>query len=98
MSKNIKLSKETIDHIFETTENTQDATIALYEIAIPDYHKIDKVNGFPSISEATNKYIFTKMIDMDIKNKVKHMNGGLWMNSGFSAENNMPDWEVFYDN
>ena len=98
MSKNISLTKETIDHIFETKENTQDATIALYEVAIPDYHKIDKVNSFPKISETTNKYIFRKMIDMDIKNKVKHMNGGLWMNSGFSYDDSMPDWEVFYDN
>ncbi len=86
------ISKEIIDKLFEDAKDTDEATIELYKLAIPVFDELDKVENFPEISSDTNKYIFRKMIDLDVENKVTHMNGGRWLNSGFSTNNDLPDW------
>lgn len=92
--KTIKLSKETIDKIFEKAEDQADYAISLYKLAFSEWDTIKHVDGYPRVSETTNKYIFDKAISFD---KEKHPNvqcGGLWLDKGFSTNEKVKDWEI----
>ena len=93
------IAKETIDHIFEDEEEQEkphqaNLVVELYRLVFPNWDDIEKVNGFPRCGEVLNKYLFRKFIDFDQKHHPNVMNGGVWMNNGWSADEGMGDWEV----
>jgi len=92
--KTIKLSKETIDKAFEKAEKQSDYAINLYKLAFSEWDDIKHVDGYPRVSETTNKYIFDKAISFDKKNHPNVMNGGLWLDKGFSINEKVNDWEI----
>lgn len=89
-----ELTKQQIDTIFDEAEHQADYVIALYRCAFPNWDDIEKVNGYPSISKATNEYIFKKAIEFDKVNHPQVLNGGLWLNNGFKTVETMKDWFV----
>lgn len=95
---NVKLSKEDIDAIFEKAENQGDYIIALYSAVIPDWDKVDHVDGYPSSSREMNTYLVEKAMEHDKKHSPECMAGGAWgLNYGFSEDNSVPMWEVSTD-
>ena len=100
MNLEISLSKEKIDAIFETELNNQEPhqqniLIALYKVVFPNWTDIEKINGYPSTSRETNEYIFNKFIQFDRMFHPQIMNGGLWLNNGFSSlDETIPNWVV----
>ena len=92
--KTIKLSTETIDKIFEKAEKQADYAISLYRLAFPEWDNIKHVDGYPRVSETTNKYIFGKAISFDKEKHPNVMNGGLWLNIGFGSNEEVKDWEI----
>lgn len=92
-----KLTKEFVDDLFTMHNNTSEIVVALYRHCVPTFDLIDKIENFPKINPETNKYIMRKMIELDNKNKVTHMKGGLWFNSGFSTDINIPEWSVSWE-
>jgi len=101
----VRLPKETIDRIFERVDNQMvphqfDACLLLYKEVLPDWDRIEKVDGYPQVTKKTNEYIFRKFMDFDDKHHKNVLRGGLWMNNGFgtcSAPDDLNDWEVFID-
>ncbi len=92
--KTIKLSKEIIDEIFEKAEGQADYAINLYRLAFPEWDNIKHVDGYPRVSETTNKYIFGKAILFDKEKHPNVMNGGLWLDKGFGTNEEVKDWEI----
>jgi len=93
--KLIKLDKKTIDNIFEKAQHQQDYVIGLYKIAFPNWSKIKQVHGYPTIHPKTNEYIFGKAIEFDKKHHPNIVNGGLWLNNGFSTiEKVEKEWAI----
>lgn len=91
----IPLSKETIDKIFDEAKEQYDYTLALYRIAFPDYDSITSIDGHPQVSRTTGEYIFDKAIAFDKIHHPNVINGGLWLNKGFSSsDSKMKDWIV----
>lgn len=90
----IKLSKETIDDIFDKHENQHDVTLALYFIAFPDYYDLEFIDGHPKVSTDTNKYIFDKFMAFDREHHPNVINGGLWLNKGFGSSSDIKDWII----
>ena len=92
----IPLTKEVIDQVFKEAEHQSDYTLGLYGIAYPTvWERVEKVNGFPSISHVTAEYIMEKAMEFDRKHHPRVMNGGLWLNNGFSTlDETVPDWVV----
>jgi len=86
--------QERIDAIFEASENQQDAAIAVYTIAFPDWEKIVEVNGWPACGEKMHNYLFGKFIRLDKEHHPEVFAGGLWMNKGFSINRKLGDWEI----
>ena len=92
--KTIKLSKEIIDTIFKKAEEQADYFLNLYRLAFPKWDNIKHVDGYPRVSETTNKYIFGKAISFDKEKHPDVMNGGLWLNKGFGTNEEVKDWEI----
>jgi hypothetical protein len=90
------LTKEQIDESFAKAEHQSDYALALYREAVIDISNpfIEKLHGWPSVSEATSKYIFQAAIVFDKKNHPNVMSGGLWLDIGFKTNYDMPDWMV----
>lgn len=91
--KDVILTAQMIDEIFEHSTNQYDALFSLYRIVYPEWDNIAKIESWPSISESTWDYICKKFIILDDKYHPNVLNGGLWMNNGFSIKK-MPDWIV----
>jgi hypothetical protein len=92
----VDLTRETIDKIFEEAEDQGQYFVALYRAIYPNWDDIETVTEWPKISKETGVYIMQKAIDFD---KVHHpdvINGGLWMNKGFSVDSLLmaQEWKV----
>lgn len=90
----VKLTQDTINKVFENAESQFDYLFGLYRIAVPDFDRMKKYNGHPEVSKKTCEYIFSKAIEFDKKVHPDVIGGGLWMNVGFSAVKDVPDWHV----
>ncbi len=92
--KTIDLTKEKIDKIFSDTINQYEYLIELYKEVFPQWKKIKKLVGYPLCNKKTAEYIFEKAIAFDKKHHPEVLHGGLWLNYGFSIDQNMKDWKV----
>ncbi len=94
-------SKETFQHrlqeVFETAEHQERALIALYRMLIPDWEKIDRLEGFPTVGKEMWCYICQLFIDFDQKHHPQVFKGGLWFNSGFSSSEAIGPWDISLD-
>jgi hypothetical protein len=79
----VKLTKEDIDLIFRDAKDEGDAAIALYNHVFGDLKKVESIEKWPTVSQATAAYIFecfSKLID-----PVRGGVSWLWFNKGFST-------------
>lgn len=95
----IDLSKEIIDNLFieelkEDKPYQGHILVKLYKLAFKDYENIEKINGWPNIGKDTSAYLFEKFIQFDKKIHPEIFAGGLWLNNGFSWDNDMPNWVI----
>lgn len=88
------LTCERIDKIFAEAEHQADYVRGLYREVIPDWDSVEKVHGWPSISERTSRYIYSKATAFDKEHHPGCLPGGAWMNSGFSGHDveDLEDW------
>jgi len=75
MTKIRKLSKVTIDNVFEGAQHQSDYIMGLYYIIIPknEFKDIKQIHGWPEISNTTSEYIFKLAIAWDRKDNL-HLN------------------------
>jgi len=94
----IKLDKTAVKKLFEDNDHQFQVIEGLYRMVYPDYDDIEKLEGWPTITENTNRDISRLFINFDRKHHPNVFNGGLWMNNGFSqmcaGEFDLEDWEV----
>ena len=94
-------SKETFQHrlqkVFEQAEHQNSALIGLYKMLIPDWEKIDRLEGFPVVGREMWQYIANLFIDFDQCHHPQCFKGGLWMNNGFSSSAKLGPWEISLD-
>lgn len=97
----ITLTKENIKDLLKQSEKDPAYfMVNLYKFVFPDWDNISRVNGFPKISTNTSLYImdeFTKYSN-DVSNNSLVQFGLLWLNSGFSSDDLMKDFEVDLSN
>jgi hypothetical protein len=99
----IKLDPKKVKELFETSKTQEEYVVGLYKMAIPDWDKVEKVNGFPLVNKKTSRKIFSLAIDFDTAHHKQVMAGGMWMNNGFSSlqdpqdQQQIADWEVIYN-
>ena len=75
-------------------ETEIDAIDALYRLVQgEDYDRAIRVAGWPKANEATNLTIARIAMDFE-RERGSSFPGGIWLNCGFSTDNDLPDWEV----
>jgi hypothetical protein len=88
------LNKDEVFSLFDKFQTQGEVLIEIYKMVFNDFDSIEKVDGRPSISKNTWLAISHKFISFDRIYHPNCMAGGLWMNSGFSGDDDLPDWTV----
>ena len=91
------LTKDRIDVIFEEATDQADYIVALFREVVPRWDQLTNLNGYVKCGAAMGTYIMGKAIAWDKVNIADPgiMNGGAWMNSGFSTiDRELGDWDI----
>jgi len=82
------ISKEQVDCLFVRNDGSPDTNplLGLYKLLIDDWDGVDKLSGFPKAGAALHDYLSDAF--------VKHDMFFLWVNRGFSRNDNLDPWEV----
>lgn len=90
MREPVKLSQADVDRCFSGATHQADVVMSLYKLVYPDFDCIAKVDGFPKVSKDISDYIWTRMIAFDKKHHPRVMAGGIWLDKGFSTDEELP--------
>ena len=86
-----------LQEIFEQAEHQDAALIGLYKMLIPDWEKIERLEGYPVVGRGLWQYIGNLFINFDQRHHPQVFNGGLWLNQGFSSSDEIGPWEISMD-
>jgi len=86
-----------LQEIFEKAEHQERALIELYRMVIPDWERLERLEGFPVVGQEMWQYICQLFIDLDQRLHPEIFNGGLWINAGFSSSADLEPWEISMD-
>jgi hypothetical protein len=93
----VKLSKQTIDAIFDKANDPYEAVLLLYKKVIPGIDGVEKLCGWPTVTSETSRYIGERFIHNEKFGRTLQ-SGMIWMNYGFSTleANNLQvkDWQA----
>jgi len=92
----MKINKKDILHIFENSDDQQEAMIAIYRLVFPGWDDIERIEGgWPKANRRTCIFILGKFIEFDHrKNEIDTMCGVMWFNNGFSIDDELKDWQI----
>ena len=90
----VKIDKTKVDKLFEESLHQGDVMLELYKMVYPNWDEIEKVDGFPKCSREVADYCCQKFVDFDKVNHPKVMAGGIWLNNGFTVDDNLDGWNV----
>ena len=85
----IKLQK-----IFEEVEHQSSALVRIYKLVFPDWDQIKQIEGHPIVGKEMWQYIANLFIEFDREHHPETINGGLWINNGFSASDKLDGWSI----
>lgn len=86
-----------LQEIFEQAEHQEAALIGLYKMLIPDWDRIERLEGYPIVGRGLWQYIANLFIDFDQRLHPQVLNGGLWLNQGFSSSDKIGPWDISMD-
>lgn len=89
--------KKKLQEIFETSDNQEFALVEIYKILFPDWDRIKKIDGFPIVGREMWEHICGLFIEFDRKKHPEFLNGGLWLNAGFSSSPDIGAWGISFD-
>jgi hypothetical protein len=89
--------QQRLQQIFEQADHQSSALVRIYQLIFPDWEKIDRLEGFPTVGVELWKYICQLFIDFDQKHHPKVFSGGIWLNNGFSSSDKLGPWEISLD-
>ena len=87
------LSMEQVDACFKR-EHQAKVLVALYRLVYPEWDKIDHVVDWPKCGPAISHYVMARMMVYDREHHPNVWAGGAWMNSGWSRDETLKDWQV----
>lgn len=86
-----------LQKIFEKADHQNSALIGIYKLILPEWNRIERLEGFPEVGQEMWQYICNLFIDFDQRHHPKVLSGGLWINSGFSSSADLGPWEINLD-
>ena len=96
--KSIRDLQVYLQTIFEDSDHQSSVIVKLYKMLFPDWEKIQKIEGFPTIGKALDEYIFNLFVAFDQEHHPNVFNGGAWLNQGFSTDESIEPWGISIEN
>jgi hypothetical protein len=90
--------QQRLQEIFEESEHQDSVIVKLYKMLFPDWDKILRIEGFPTVGKALDVYIFNLFIEFDREHHPECFKGGAWLNQGFSSNESLGPWEISLEN
>lgn len=87
------LSQPQIEACFKK-KHQMDVLDDLYRLVIPNYDRAVRVIGFPIAGKELSGFIWEQFMKFDRLYHPEVLNGGCWMNHGFSTDKSLDPWEV----
>ena len=95
---NEKTLREHIKAIFKNHDHQTDVLIDIYKMILPDWDSIKEIDGHPEAGHSLWQFICNLFIEFDNKYHPNVFKGGIWLNTGFSANSNLKQWEISFEN
>ncbi len=88
----MKLTRKQIDELFEAHTTQDDVLIALHALLYPNglWERIGKLDGRPTAAKDLCLYLCRKFIDFAEKHHPGVFAGGIWLNHGWSSDDDLP--------
>ncbi len=96
--RNVEGLKEHIKAIFQRHDHQEHLLIDIYRMVLPDWDRINKIEGYPEAGSALWEFICNRFIRFDREHHPECLNGGAWLNTGFSTNSKLGPWEISFDN
>ena len=96
--KSIRDLQVHLQEIFEESDHQDSVIVKLYKMLFPDWEKIQRIEGFPTVGKSLDEYIFNLFVAFDQEHHPDVFNGGAWINQGFSTNENLGPWEISLEN
>lgn len=90
--------KKIIVGIFQSQNDQRGALFEIYKLALPEWDRIERVNGFPEVGRAFWQFICRQFIEFDRLYHPQVFAGGLWLNNGFQSNSALSPWELSFAN
>ena len=84
--------------IFEESDHQDSVIVKLYKMLFPNWEKIQRIEGFPTVGKALDEYIFNLFVAFDQEHHPNVFNGGAWINQGYSTNENLEPWGISLEN
>ena len=91
---NTQTLKAYIQSIFSKHDHQKNIMVDLYKLVLPDWEKIEKIEGYPEAGRELSIFISKQFMQFDRKHHPDCMAGGAWMNTGFSVNGNLDPWQI----
>ena len=95
---NEKTLRVHIKAIFKKHDHQTDVLIDIYKMILPNWDQIESIEGHPEAGRDLWKFICNLFMEFDRKHHPKVFKGGIWLNTGFSANSNLKPWEISFEN
>ena len=80
---NVNQLKNHLKDFFKNkTKTSTEVVLEVYKFFIPEFDQVKSINGWPTISPELSDFLFDQFVNMPKQPGV--LNGGAWMNAGFS--------------
>ena len=89
--------QQRLQEVFEQAEHQDSVLVGLYKMLLPDWDRIERVEGFPLIGQEMWRYIWNLFIHFDEQHHPGCFKGGVWLNNGFSSSDKLGPWDVSLD-
>jgi hypothetical protein len=96
--KSIRDLQVHLQEIFEESVHQSSVIVKLYKMLFPDWEKIQRIQGYPSVGKALHEYIFNLFIEFDREHHPGCFCGGAWLNQGFASNEHLDPWEISLGN
>ncbi len=86
--------KIAIKEIFASNDHQNEVITDIYQMILPQWNDIKKLNGHLACGEKLWCYICELFIKFDKEHHPQVMAGGAWINFGFSSDKCLAAWEI----
>ena len=93
-----KSLKDHIKTIFKQYDHQTDVLIEIYKLVLPDWDRIQHIEGYPEAGNKLWKFICNQFIEFDQEHHPKVFKGGVWLNTGFTSNTSLRPWQISFEN